>query len=352
MTSEIWVLGATGRIGGGVTERLLHAGLNVVVAGRSREHLTRAFPTARTVTGSLKEICTQLSVASPDVVVNTVGPFAATAAQIARACPPGTHYVDVANDLRTFETLNDMDHEAVASDRALVYGAGFGVLGTESILLHLLSGEDEPSSIRVDAIASVATEPGKLGDALAATIVDSLRAGGHRVRQGRVEQVRVGGERERMTTPDGDLITTSLVGRGDLFAAWKASGAPSVVAASAIAPGNPMTRAGLITAGAVLGAPGMSTFAAQQLARLSVSTSKDRPRESSWARAHVEWSTGKQRTGWLRAGEGMAFTINVAAEVAQRLANGEGRSGASSPGRLFGPQVALAAGAQFVDAPR
>jgi len=44
--------------------------------------------------------------------------------------------------------------------------------------------------------------------------------------------------------------------------------------------------------------------------------------------------------------------MNVAVrepEVAQRLAKGEGRPGAFTPARLFGPDVALAAGAEFVE---
>jgi hypothetical protein len=54
------------------------------------------------------------------------------------------------------------------------------------------------------------------------------------------------------------------------------------------------------------------------------------------------------REGWLRTGEGMTFTVGAVTEVAQRLAKGEGRPGAFTPARLFGPEVALAAGAEFV----
>ncbi|MEV6150607.1 hypothetical protein AB0L53_09725 [Nonomuraea sp. NPDC052129] len=48
------------------------------------------------------------------------------------------------------------------------------------------------------------------------------------------------------------------------------------------------------------------------------------------------------REGWLRTGEGMTFTVGAVTEVAQRLAKGEGRPGAFTPARLFGPEVALA----------
>jgi hypothetical protein len=50
---------------------------------------------------------------------------------------------------------------------------------------------------------------------------------------------------------------------------------------------------------------------------------------------------------WLRAGEGMAFTAMVAAEVASRLGRNEGRPGAYTPGSLFGPELVAHAGGQF-----
>jgi short subunit dehydrogenase-like uncharacterized protein len=340
----IWVLGATGRVGKEAVERLQQAGAEVVLAGRNRDRLTKVSPDARAITGSLDEICAQLTTEAPAVVINTVGPFAVTAPQVARACPPGTHYVDVSDELTAFELLHDM----APTDRTLVSGAGFGVLATESILLHLLATEETPSRVRVDAIASVAIEPGAVGEALAATIVHALRDGGREVRHGRLVRARAGGAAQRLTTPDGDVVTTASLGSGELFAAWQASGAPSVIGASALVPANPALRAALPAIGGVLRLPGLATFATRRLARVTTTTARERPRRSSWGRARVEWPSGRVREGWLRTGEGMTFTVGAVTEVALRLAKGEGRPGAFTPARLFGPEVALAAGAEFV----
>jgi short subunit dehydrogenase-like uncharacterized protein len=348
MTGEIWVLGATGRVGRPAVERLQQAGLEVVVVGRDRERLARVSPDARAVTGSLDEVCARLTTEAPAVVVNTVGPFVTTAPQVARACPPGTHYVDVANELRVFELLHGMDREAAATGRTLVSGAGFGVLATEGILLHLLADEETPSRVRIDAIASVATEPGALGEALASTMVQMLRDGGREVRQGRIVRARAGRAAERLTTPDGDVVTTASLASGELFATWQASGAPSVIGASSLVPANPAVRAALPAVGRVLRAPGLAGFATRRLARITMTTTRERPRRHSWGRARVEWPSGRVREGWLRTGEGMTFTVGAITEVVQRLAKGEGRPGAFTPARLFGPEVALAAGGEFV----
>ncbi len=57
------------------------------------------------------------------------------------------------------------------------------------------------------------------------------------------------------------------------------------------------------------------------------------------------------REGWLKVGEdGMTVTVAVAAEVAARLARGEGKSGAFTPAELFGPALALSVGREFIEA--
>ncbi|MBM6405281.1 hypothetical protein JQN72_13625 [Phycicoccus sp. CSK15P-2] len=351
MPGEIWVLGATGRVGREVVRLLRGAGANVVVAGRDRARLSGLHRDLRAVTGSLDEVCTHLSTETPAVVVNTVGPFADSGPQVARACPPGTGYVDIGNEISAFESLHEMDEEARTSRRTLVCGAGFGVLATESVLLELLAGEEAPAQVRVDAVASVATPSGVVGEALAASVVQGMIDGGREVREGRMVRTRSGRAAQRLTTPDGDVVTTAALGSGELFAAWQASGAASVVGASALVPASSVLRAAVPTLGSVLRLPGLAAFTTRRLARSRITTARERPRPSSWGHARVEWPSGRVREGWLRTGDGMEFTAAAAAEVARRLADGDGRPGTFTPARLFGPEVALAAGAELVISP-
>src|SRR4051794_999978 len=172
MGGEIWVLGATGRTGRAVAARLAGAGIRPVLVGRDRTRLEAVAAgfggAAGIVAGPLDIALAGLAEAAPAVVVNTVGPFTRTPAAVIRACPPGTHYVDVANELAAVRDTLDRHDDAVATDRTLVTGAGFGVLATESTLLRLCEGRPAPIRVRADALASVATEAGALGEALAA----------------------------------------------------------------------------------------------------------------------------------------------------------------------------------------
>jgi short subunit dehydrogenase-like uncharacterized protein len=354
MPGEIWVLGATGRTGCAIAARLHDAGVPLVLAGRNHDRLSAVAAElgadgpggkARIVAGSLEAVLAELAKAAPAAVVNTIGPFPATAPQVIRGCPPGTHYVDLANELRAVQL--DLGREAADTGRTLVPGAGFGVLATEAALLRVCEGRPAPARVRVDAIASVATEEGVIGASLAGSIVHVIAGGGRRVRNGRLVRAAIAAEPERLTTPDGDEITTVSAPSGELIAAWTASGAPDVVAASGLLPAGAAVRAILPVASAAFALPGVAGLAARRLARMPTKAAP-RPRKSSWARARAEWPSGEVREGWLRAGEGMDFTVAASAQTALRLARGEGRPGAFTPGVLFGPFLAEAAGAEFV----
>lgn len=355
MNDEIWVLGATGRTGRAVAARLHAAGRAVVLVGRDQQRLAdvaaelagELHGEPRTFAGSLDAALVELARSAPAAVVNTVGPFTATAAQVALACPPGTHYVDVANEFRAMQAVLDLDRTAAVTNRSFVTGAGFGAFATESVLMRVCEGEPTPSRVRVDAVPSVAVEPGTVGSALASSVLDGVAVGGSRVEHGRLVRSRLGADPVRLTTPDGDDVVTGSAPTAELLAAWRTSKADSVVAASVMAPTGAVARLVVPTASAILRLPALARFGTRRLARVSVKA-RERPRRHSWAHARVEWPSGASREGWLRAGDGMDFTAAVAVEVALRLSNGEGRPGAYTPGTLFGPEPAIAAGGEFL----
>ncbi|MBN9102673.1 MAG: NAD(P)H-binding protein [Pseudonocardia sp.] len=346
MGDEIWVLGATGRTGRAVADRLHAAGHPVVLVGRDPGRLAGQVDGARVVVGEIDDVLGRLHREAPAAVVNTIGPFTVTAPRVVRACPPGTHYVDVAAEYRAAAAVLDLHGEAAATGRSFVTGAGFGVLATESVLRKVCGGGEVPSAVRVDAVASVAAEPGVVGSALASTIVDAASFGGRRVTNGRLTRSRFGAEPATLTTPDGDVVLAGSSPTAELLAAWRASGADSVVAASGLIPAGVAARL-LSAVSPVVRVPGVARAGVALLARVPLK-SQDRPRRHSWARARAEWPSGAAREGWLRAGDGMDFTSAAAAEVALRLARGEGRPGAYFPGELFGAELAVAAGGEFI----
>jgi len=353
-TEEIWILGATGRIGRAVAERLGARGVNVVLIGRDQERLsvvgTAHCPGGKArvlVLDGIDRIAQEIALRKPAVVVNTIGGYAESAVMIARACMPGGHYVDLAADLVAVPRLFDLHQDAVRAGSTLVTGSGFGVLATEAVVVKLCEGRPTPDSVRVDAVSSVAIEAGVMGAAFAASIVDVLTTGGRRYRGGRVVKARLGADLQRLSLPDGQSATSAGTPSAELHAAHAASGAPSVTATSALAPTAPVVRAMLPLLGAALSIPPLRRLAVRRIARTELRAAP-RPREHSWGHAVIRWADGTSREGWLRAGDGMDFTADIAAEVAARLAEGNTEPGVFTPAAAFGPDLATAAGATFI----
>ena len=352
LTNEVWILGATGRVGRAVAAHLVNSNIVPTLVGRDRERLSQLAASldkeARIiVAGSSKEIATQINQQQPALVINTIGPFTETTLLIARACLSHSHYIDLANDVLSVSALLDLHEEARTASRTLVTGAGFGVLATESVVMKLCQDRPTPDRVRTDALASVALEAGVMGEALASTIIDGLPYGGWYYKNGRLVRNRVGSSVANITTPDGSTVVAASVPFGELVAAQRASGAPYVLAASSEIPTGPVVRVILPFAAALFRIKLLRTFAKRRLARLKLSP-RERPREYSWGHASVHWPDGTKQEGWLRTGDAMNFTTAVIAEVAQRLLKGEGRPGAYTPGALFGPALAEAVGGEFL----
>jgi short subunit dehydrogenase-like uncharacterized protein len=359
MSTEVWILGGTGRSGRAVAAELLARGVTPVLVGRDAERLMRAAERAgggRTViAGGVDATAAEIRRQRPAVVINTIGPFLATAAPIARAClAAGSDYIDLANDVAAANVLLRLHDEAVAAGRTLVTGAGFGATATESVVVKLCKGRPEPLWVRVDMVPSLAIEAGTMGEALARTLLEGLpgveggrRFGGRRYRDGALVAARLGGDAQRLTLPDGSQVTTSSMPLGELVAARRASGAPSVVAASSEVPEAPVVRAVLPAALSLLAIGPLREFVIRRMAALEFKA-RERPREYSWGHAQVRWADGSVREGWLRVGDAQQFTGAVPAEVARRLLAGTGTAGVSFPAALFGPSLAEACGGEYL----
>ena len=350
MGNDIWVLGATGRSGRGIAQRLRGTGHTVVLAGRDATRLASISADmggVDVVSGSFESLLEQLRRAAPAVVVNTVGPFARTAVPVIEACPPGTHYVDIGNELPGTRAVLDGHERAVTDGRTVVTGAGFGMLATESVVLRLCEGRPAPARVRVDAIPSLATEKGVIGSALAGSMLDGVPEGGLRVERGRLVRFPVAGARQQLTTPSGDTVATAALPTGDLLGAWRASNADSVIAATSAIPSGTVVRVVFPVLSVLLSWSALRRFAISRVARIPI-PERGLPREFSWGHARVEWDDGTSREGWLRLGDAQQFTEAATAEVARRLLEGRAEHGASTPGALFGASLATDVGAQFL----
>src|ERR1700761_3770293 len=103
MGTEVWIAGGAGRSGRAIAAELVSRGVTPVLAGRDAGRLAEAVRQAgggRTlVTASVAELAEEVRRQQPAVVINTIGPFTATAPLLIEACLTGSDYLDLANDV-------------------------------------------------------------------------------------------------------------------------------------------------------------------------------------------------------------------------------------------------------------
>jgi short subunit dehydrogenase-like uncharacterized protein len=343
--NAIWILGATGRIGRAVATRLIAQGLAPVLVGRDVGALAKLSAslgggTSMKICGAVSDVARLISEERPRVVVNTIGPFTHTALQIAQACLPGTHYVDLSNELPSVLAILALDAKARQAGSIFVTGAGFGVLATECIVLTLCRDHPPAARVRCAAIPAVENEPGRIGEAFAATIAGAFSYGGRQYEAGKLIDAPLLGDYRLVSLPDGRHIGTASGPTGELEAARRASSAPSVVSATSMVPSSSILRAMLPALLAMMKIGALRRFATRRIASIEIKPVEKKVPQISWSHARVDWPLGKSREGWMRTGDAMVFTAAVVTEITARLGRGEGRPGAYTPGALFGPELA------------
>jgi len=351
-TNETWILGATGRIGRSVAGRLPAArNGTLVLVGRNQERLEAVAATVPTsarvlLAATASDMAAAIKKQRPALVINLMGGYDTSARSLAEACLPGGHYLDLANDPASMTAMLDLNDVAASTGSTFVTSAGFGVLATEALVVALSADRPMPMTVQVDAIGSVATEAGLLGEAFAAAIVESIVHGGRRYRNGELVKTGLGSRVQHLELPDGEKATTGAVPSGELFAARAATQAPTILATSALVPTAPLVRATLPLAAGLLAIPRLRRGLTRRLAA-SKTKARPRPRQHSWGHARITWTDGTSREGWLRCDDAMDFTAAVLTAIAERLDRGDGPAGAYTPARAFGSDIAVEAGANL-----
>jgi short subunit dehydrogenase-like uncharacterized protein len=303
-----WMLyGATGHTGGLIARHAIDRGHRPVLAGRNAaalDALSRdvelpnrplSFDDPRTVRDALRDV---------DLVLNTAGPFVHTAAPLAEAClDAGVHYLDIGNELQVYLALYAHDERARRAGVTVMPGVGFGVVATNFLAARVSTAVGGAERLEV-ASRIAAAEP---GPGAAASMRENLPYGGW---------IREGGRLVRRELFSGAVTIDFLDGpgeavpvpTGDLEAAFRATGAPDIVAYAAKPP-----------------APGAA-------ARSDYGSRTDR--SFGWARA--VGPDGATAEAVLEAGDSYAFTAAASVRaVEETLARSRG--GAFSPAEAFGP---------------
>ena len=235
-SNPVLLYGANGYTGILIAKYAAQYGLQPILAGRREEAIK---PLANELnldykiidinnTAQLKEALNGIK-----IVIHAAGPFADTATQMIDAClQTGTHYLDINGDISVFEMIKRYDAAAKEKNIMLLPGAGFDVVPTDCMALHLKNKLPDATHLKL-AFASIG---GGVSHGTAMTMVSKLGYGGAARENGKIVKQPLGKDGMWVNFGEKKLFVMSIPW-GDVSTAYYTTVIPNIQVYTAIRPG-------------------------------------------------------------------------------------------------------------------
>lgn len=337
-----WMIyGAYGYTGRLIAEEAIRRGHKPVLAGRSArklQPLAERLGVGFIVLDLQDEKRLHDAVRDFDLIFHAAGPYGYTSAPMVQAClNGGANYLDICAEPLILEWILSLDALAREKRVALIPGAGFDVIATDCLALHVTQRITHPTHLEIATAASFTSvmSPGS-----AKTFFETVPTGIMARRNGRLVRISAGGvKRIRFLDRERTVVPASL---GDLVTAHRTSSIPDVATYTALPEKN---VSGYVRAEPIY----RKLFAIRPLRRIAqkiaekTATGPDEhlrqtDRSHVWVKAHNE--DGLERQGWLETMESYRFTAVAGVRAAEEVIT-KGLIGALTPALAFGADFLL-----------
>jgi short subunit dehydrogenase-like uncharacterized protein len=271
-------------------------------------------------------------------IIHCAGPFRYTARTVAEAClETGTHYIDITGEHQVFELLPQYHQQAVERQIQIMPGAGFDVVPTDCLALHLKNKLPDATHLQL-AFASL---KGGLSRGTAKTMAEGAGTGSLVRRNGKLEKVPLG--KLVMNVDFGAFQTVCLnIPWGDISTAWRTTGIPNIEVYTGAKPS--MIRNARISnyIGWFLQMPWVKRMAQRQIdSRPPGPTEERRKKGRSYLWGKVWNAVGDSREARMETLDGYTLTARTAVLIAEKVLRGEFKSGYQTPAGAYGESLIL-----------
>jgi short subunit dehydrogenase-like uncharacterized protein len=337
---ELLIYGANGYTGRLLAARALEIGLRPVLAGRHREEIERLaaeldLPARTFDLASPARV--REGIAGAGVVLHAAGPFSATSRPMVDAClAAGAHYVDVTGEIAVLEAVAARDAEARGAGVLLLPGAGFDVVPTDCMAVHVKRRLPEAVRLRL----GVAGVGGGVSRGTARTMLEGIGRGTLVRRGGRIVALS---ETPRTEIDFGGGPRTALgLSWGDIATAWRSTGIPEIEVYFALTPSLARVATLPHLVKRLLGSRLLRPLLGRGIRRRPPGpTPEQRARGRSIVVAEAWDATGRSVRSRLETVEAYTLTAWTAVEIARRALAGEAARGAHTPATAFGADFVL-----------
>lgn len=340
MSERVLIYGATGFVGSEIARLAARQGLAPVLSGRSEEALRRLgeeLGLEHRIARLDDPVVLDRALEGVGVLLNCAGPFRYTYRPLVAAClRAGAHYLDITGEIDVFEGIASFGDAAEERGLMLLPGAGFDVVPTDCLALHLRHRLPHATrlTIAIRPRGPAGAPPGTLR-----TAIEILPRGILIRRDGRVIRVPTRAVTQVEDFGEGPVPAVRFTW-GDIFTAYYSTGIPNIETYLVIPSFARRLLPLMGVVGPVLRAPGVSSFLKARVS--GGSTPEERARSSTHIVARVEDDSGNRAAARLHGPEaGVVWTAAAALTAVRVTLAGNAVPGFQTPGRAFGPDFGL-----------
>jgi short subunit dehydrogenase-like uncharacterized protein len=338
---RLLIYGATGYVGAAAAREAVARGMRPIIAARNAAALeplarelgveSRAFALGDTVAldAALRE-CT--------AVLHCAGPFVHTYQPMLDAClRTGTHYLDLTGEMAVFQGVAARDAEARDRGVMLLPGAGFDVVPTDCLAVHL--HRRLPTATQL-TIAFRSRGPASLPPGTQRTVIEMLPQGVWFRRDGVLVRQRTAVHHAMADFGRGDTVVTRVTW-GDVFTAWHSTGIANIETYMGVPAAARLGLRMVHPLRRLLGVRAVREFLKARVRPGADAVTRARVRTDVWAR--VADDAGRSATATLHGPEaGLDWTVDAALLIAARVLEGDAPAGYRTPASAYGPELVMA----------
>lgn len=278
-------------------------------------------------------------------VLHCAGPFVHTFRSMAEAClAKRCHYLDISGEIAGFEALAQMDEEAKHAGIMLLPGAGFDVVPTDCLAMHLKKRLPSATQLRL----SIRSVRGGVSRGTARSAIENMHRGGMIRRDSELVQVPPAWQVREVDFGRGPVKVVSI-GWGDVSTAYYSTGIPNIQTYMAFPPLAVRALRFMRAIGPLVYTRPAKWILKQALFLMPSGPSGEQRRNGiSLIVGEAYDDNGLSVSSTLKTPEGYSLTALATVEIMERILSG-GSSSSAGPGFKPGFQTpALAYGPDFV----
>jgi short subunit dehydrogenase-like uncharacterized protein len=340
MDKDFLLYGANGFVGRVIARKAIERGLKPVLAGRNESEigdLARKLDLEFRIFLLEDEGAVYKALDDTAVVLHCAGPFMSTYDSMVKSClRAGTHYLDLAGEVPVFQGVSECDKEAKRRGIMLLPGAGFDVLVTDCLAVHLK--RRLPLATRL-TLAFHSDGPAGIPPGTVNSFLGLIPKGDWVREDGQLAPAPRREKNRQIDFGQGQKEATLLTW-GDIFMAYHSTGIPNIENYAVLTVEMRWLMRAIRYA-----RPFFSLEAVRNILRGNIetgSTADERAASVTYVWGEVADKQGRRAISRLRGPEaGVDWTTICALDMLERVLSGGFKPGFQVPGSAYGPDLVM-----------